>query len=253
MESREVSNFPASRHAHYDHYSADQIARLDGFYGRVEQSMALRLRPWIEGNRVLDLGCGFGSLVDRLRAFGYAAVGVDKLGDFIEAGRRRYPLAELVLQTGEQLPFADQSIDTVILKDVIHHIIAEGDVSAFLGEIRRVCRRRLIVVDPNPTLILRLSRKLIGHVDPECSARQAEEVLRQAGWSIQHREFHEVIAFPLSGGYVGRPMIKSARLQEAVIRLDEVLLRLLRRCGLAPSLCWRYTIVADTSKHERLG
>ena len=60
MESREVSNFPASRHAHYDHYSADQIARLDGFYGRVEQSMALRLRPWIEGNRVLDLGCGFG-------------------------------------------------------------------------------------------------------------------------------------------------------------------------------------------------
>jgi len=216
--------------------------RLDGPFGFVEASFADRIAPWIDGRRVLDLGCGFGALVDNLRARGFEAVGVDRLTEFIDIGKDRYPAADLRHVESAVLPFADKSFDTVILKDTIHHIYAEDDLPAFLADLKRVCRKRIVVMDPNPTIILRASRWLIRHVDPVCTPQAASEALRAAGFRVIHSEFHEVVTFPLSGGYVGTQLLPRV-LAPAVGGIDRAMLGVLRAFGGDRHVCWRYMLV----------
>lgn len=233
---------PAS-HEHYDHYTPEMASRLDGFYGCLESSQAMRIARWVEGRSILDVGCGFGTLVENLRLAGFDAVGVDMLADCVAEGRKRYPKADLRVATSERLDFADKSFDTVILKDTIHHVLAEAELASFLSDVRRVCRKRLIVMDPNPTVILRAARWAIGHVDPICAPGEARSAMQSAGFEIVHQEFHETIAFPLSGGYVGKPLVPKGPIGDWVLSIDRGMLRLLRGLGIERHLCWRYMIV----------
>jgi SAM-dependent methyltransferase len=231
-------------HSNYAEYSIDMIGRLDGPFGLVEATFADRIAPWIAGKSVLDIGCGFGSLTYHLQLKDFRAVGIDMLRDFIDAGKARYPAADLRVVQDATFPFPDKSFDTIVLKDTIHHILAEGDLPGFLQEVKRVCRKRIIVMDPNPMFILRIARWLIGHIDAVCTPTAAQSALENAGFAIRHAEFHEVLVFPLSGGYVGRALLPRA-LTPAAIRLDRILLDGLRLIGLDRHLCWRYSFVGD--------
>ena len=131
------------------------------------------------------------------------------------------------------------------MKDAIHHIFAEGDIDQFLAEVRRVCAERVIVMDPNPTIILKIARRIIRHVDPICPPDQCAEKLEAAGFTVTHRAFHELLGFPASGGFVGREFIKSARVGDVVLALDRLGQKFLDLTKLAPFFCWRYTVVAD--------
>jgi SAM-dependent methyltransferase len=232
------------RHSNYAHYSIDMARRLDGPFGFVEATFANRIAPWIAGQSVLDVGCGFGSLVNHLRLKGFKAIGVDRLNEFIGIGKDRYPAADLRFVQSATLPFPDKSFDTIVLKDTIHHISAEDDLPAFLADMNRVCRRRIIVMDPNPTLVLRVSRWLIRHVDPVCTLEEADNALRNAGFDIIHNEFHEVLAFPLSGGYVGKQLIPRA-FAPIIGRIDSMTLSVLRTFGGDRHVCWRYMLVGS--------
>lgn len=234
-------------HHHYDHYSPALARRLGGFYGRVDARLNARIARWVSGHSVLDVGCGFGPLTEYLRQRGFEATGVDLLESYIEAGKALYPQADLRVARSESLEFGDKQFDTVVLKDTIHHIYEEDDVAAFLVDVRRVARRRLVILDPNPMVILLLARKLIGHVDPVCSPSDATRVVTEAGFRVTHLEYSELFAFPMSGGYVG-PVLVPARprwLGDAILAADEALFRVLRALGLGRHLGWRYLLVAD--------
>ena len=237
----------AAHHHHYDHYSPAMAARLDGFYGRVDERLNARIARHVAGESVLDVGCGFGQLTDYLRAHGRAAVGVDLLAPCIEAGRKRYPLADLRVAESEDLGFPDKSFDTVVLKDTIHHIYAEDDIAAFLADVKRVARKRLVIQDPNPMPILLAARRLIGHVDPVCSPADARRVVEAAGFKVTALEYSELFAFPMSGGYVG-PVLAPARprwVGSALLGTDEALLGAATALGAGRFVAWRYLMVAD--------
>jgi SAM-dependent methyltransferase len=235
-----------SHHEHYEHYAVHHIEKLADLYGAVEGEMNRRIASHVIGPRVLDVGCGFGSLVASLTAAGFEASGVDTLETWVEAGRKRFPGVDLRTSEPYAFGFPDQSFDTVVLKEVIHHILDESDAERFFAEVRRVCRRRLIVFDPNPTWLLRTARKMFSHVDPECSARDAARALSAAGFEVKQVEYCELLGFPLSGGYVRRFRLPDhAILRGAVLGLDRVLLPVVRAIGLAPHVCWRYLVVAD--------
>jgi arsenite methyltransferase len=67
-----------------------------------------------KGAYILDLGCGMGAAVDCLDDLGYRAVGIDCSDELVRRGRGKYPEADLRAGRGEDLPFAEETLDAVI-------------------------------------------------------------------------------------------------------------------------------------------
>ncbi|NCO39530.1 MAG: class I SAM-dependent methyltransferase [Armatimonadetes bacterium] len=90
--------------------------------------------------RVLDVGCGNGFLLQELSE--YRTIGVD-----LSFGRLS-PGALYATASGENLPFADESFEAVVLAEVIEHL---SDWRRLVREVRRVLRPKgwFLVTHPN--------------------------------------------------------------------------------------------------------
>jgi ubiquinone/menaquinone biosynthesis C-methylase UbiE len=101
----------------------------------------LQLRP---GQRLLDVGCGRGSLLRVLAArvpFEHAPVGVDISGAMLELGHRDHrkgdAAVELVQGSATVLPLADETFDVVTCAYVAKHL-RDVELMKLLQEVRRV-------------------------------------------------------------------------------------------------------------------
>lgn len=97
--------------------------------------------------RVCDVGCGTGYLLNFLTQQ-HSLKDIDLWGvDFIIEAEtaRRHPSIHFTAAPIERLPFPDGHFDTVICTHVLEHIL---DLRAAITELRRVCRKKLIVVVP---------------------------------------------------------------------------------------------------------
>lgn len=107
---------------------------------------------WSEGDRILDLGCGPGSLWpywEKLPSPG-RLVGVDLSPGMIEQAQRKHPEGEFAVGRAHQLPFESGSFDLVIASAVLHHIPDEH-LPAALDEIARVLDEHGRLVGREPT------------------------------------------------------------------------------------------------------
>ena len=86
------------------------------------------------GERVLDVGCGEGTLTQQIAARGAAVIGVDSSQDMIDAARARGLDARLV--DAEALPF-DNEFDAVFSNAVLHWV---RDHDALLTGVARALR-----------------------------------------------------------------------------------------------------------------
>jgi len=104
-----------------------------------------RIDRAIEGETLLDVGCGTGYVLDwiKRRRPGLALTGVDFIVE--EGTRARAPDIRFMEAHVESLPFGDGAFDTVVCTHVLEHIL---DFRGALAELRRVARRRLILVVP---------------------------------------------------------------------------------------------------------
>jgi SAM-dependent methyltransferase len=122
---------------------ADFLAGWDEkFYAKYADT----LRPEKAGGRALDVGCGVGQVVGRLKAAGFDAFGVDVSEPNIERARKISPNCQLY--DGKTLPFPDQHFDSVGALNVLEHV---EQPEAFLRELVRVTRvgGRLVISSPN--------------------------------------------------------------------------------------------------------
>jgi SAM-dependent methyltransferase len=100
----------------------------------------------LERRRILDVGCGIGAYVSKLREFSDQVYGVD-----IEEGRLRrgaQSLPGLALAASEHLPFTSGAFDVVLLHEVLEHV--QDDAST----LREACRvtapgGRIVIYAPN--------------------------------------------------------------------------------------------------------
>ncbi len=131
----------------YARLAREYDSRWSFYIEATTEATIQRLPPSL--GSVLDVGCGTGLLLACLAdAFPDSRLaGVDASPDMLELARERLP-ADVTLKTGwaEELPFGDDSFDTVLSCNMFHYI-RRPEVA--VGEMLRVLRPggRLIITD----------------------------------------------------------------------------------------------------------
>jgi len=100
--------------------------------------------------RLLDAGCHDGETTAAFRLRAGAAVGIDLDRAAIRAGSRRFPAVQLLVASGDALPFANNAFDCVVFSEVLEHVPTEAEERC-IRELHRVCRPggRLILTTPH--------------------------------------------------------------------------------------------------------
>lgn len=86
-------------------------------------------------DRILEIGCGIGTVVYELSGKGHDITGIDISGEAIEYGRNKYGDIRLEAQAAETLPYEDESFEVVLSFDLFEHIAA---IDKHISEVRRV-------------------------------------------------------------------------------------------------------------------
>jgi SAM-dependent methyltransferase len=223
--------------------------RLQGFWGRVDARHNALVRARIASGPVLDLGCGFGTLTRAVtRDDGMTCVGADNDPSALATARRLCRDCRFELCDASALPFDDASFGTIVMRDSLHHLVNASNWPGIAGELLRVLqpRGRVVVLDPNVTAIVRLARLVVRHEDEACSGEQARATMEALGLRVSELTFNTLFSLPLSGGYVGVPLVpRIAGLQRLLLWIEERLERVLARTRVLRRLAWRYLLVAD--------
>ena len=97
----------------------------------------------IAGESILEAGCGKAFLSDKLENAGYKVTAIDiYIRDEL---KKLYP--RIIFNNGnvECLPYGDKKFDTVICTHTLEHV---QNLTQAISELRRVCKKRLIIVVP---------------------------------------------------------------------------------------------------------
>jgi ubiquinone/menaquinone biosynthesis C-methylase UbiE len=131
-------------------FQADQFARrYEDFprtpYGSCFHYSRYRLEQWLDqclprdgaGLRLLDVGCGTGHHLVRLRGRGFEVAGIDGSEEMLEHARAINPGTTIHHADVEALPFPDASLDVVICIEVLRYL---PDPTRCLREMARVLK-----------------------------------------------------------------------------------------------------------------
>jgi len=129
--------YRAERAAHWDRVACAMRDRRRAFGGtyhrRLEQVYGLLVPP---GQRVLEIGCGDGSLLASLRPS--VGVGVDLSPEMVGLAAERHPAPSLrfIAADAHALDLGGETFDTIVLSDVVNDL---WDVQAVLERLAPLC------------------------------------------------------------------------------------------------------------------
>ncbi len=155
----------------------------------------------------LEIGCAEGIVINRLRELLQInkCYGLDLSTEFIELGRSLNPEIEFIQATDLRIPFPDNSVDLVILSDIIEHI---EDLDFFLKEVKRVGKAVLLKVPVDKYLWRKLISEPLGrsysiglnHPDGhlhEFSKKSCEKMFKELHFSVLNSK---VVYLPVDHG-----------------------------------------------------
>ncbi len=133
---------------HQEYYQANESYAVflsdwdPAFYSKYADA----LRPQNHDGPVLDVGCGVGQVVSRLKASGFRAIGVDVSEPNIR--RARAAGLDCRLYDGRRLPFPDRHFASAGALNVLEHV---EEPEAFIAELVRVVEvgGRVVLSSPN--------------------------------------------------------------------------------------------------------
>ena len=110
----------------------------------VEENVKYHISRHIKGHiKILDVGCGTGSVLSMLSKYGYS-YGVDISANAINYCKKR-KLKNVKIGTAEKLPFPNNTFFIVVCLDVLYHKRIKSDMVA-LREIYRVMKKDGILI-----------------------------------------------------------------------------------------------------------
>jgi len=123
--------------AYYDDFSSHyDDARARGYHALLDDLEADCVRRWLGGGRVLEVGCGTGLVMERVRRFAAGVVGMDLSRGMLSRARARgLPVCRA---SAFALPFREESFDLVYSFKVLPHVEA---LDRALAEVARVLDR----------------------------------------------------------------------------------------------------------------
>jgi ubiquinone/menaquinone biosynthesis C-methylase UbiE len=176
----------------------DPYARSSRFYNPI-------VEPWLRSiknrivqecvrlnlSRILDVGCGTGTLVGMLRKEGVHAVGVDPSPGMLRVSRgNSQGLFALVRGRGERLPFSSGSFQGVVFSMVIH----ENPPS----------RRRELLEDALRVLDSRGTLFILDYCKPSTASGQAAKMIEYlVEWAMGGEHFRNYRQFMEEGALPG--------------------------------------------------
>jgi SAM-dependent methyltransferase len=197
----------------FDEHSADYSQKMERalsvfglehaffFEAKVRHILEARRRLAADGQvRVLEIGCGIGLLLHRLRSLRGAVWGIDpsisSLGKAAAAQGGR-----LIAADGLSAPFADESFHLVLAVCVLHHVPFDRR-AAFLAEAARITRRGglVLLVEHNPWNPL--TRLVVGRCELDRDAvllAQPEASRRLTAAGLSGVRSHYILLFPWRG------------------------------------------------------
>ncbi len=217
------------------------LKRLRSFYGAVASDQNHSILALVTGEMILELGCGYGTFVEEAIKGGKGIFGLDIDFETLEIGKRTYPCLQGRLIQGDigHLPFKAKSFHAVILRESLHHVSWEE----IFSEILRVCQTEIIIFEPNPNWFLRLARRIISHKDQEVPVKPLIRLLEEHGVAVQECHFRDLIAFPLSGGFVGREFVPPIKiLFPLLLGIDRLFRGFFHLIKIDGATCWRYLV-----------
>ena len=128
----------------------------------------------VQGQRVVDFGCGSGANSIHLALRGAALAGLDISESLIRLARERLAAngvqrtARFIVGSAHDTPFADSSIDVVFGIAILHHL----DLQLVAREVHRILKPggRAIFQEPvRNSAVLRFGRRLIPYRAPDIS------------------------------------------------------------------------------------
>jgi ubiquinone/menaquinone biosynthesis C-methylase UbiE len=87
-------------------------------FGQERRLNLIRRFVPVEGARFLDVGCGIGTYVKRMRELASLSAGIDISWKRLQQS----DVPNLIAAVSEQLPFMDGSFDVILLNEVIEHV-----------------------------------------------------------------------------------------------------------------------------------
>lgn len=162
------SNNAEPRPKYADIYTADYYSGKDSFFYKISggykdfrpyfNRLARWFMPHVQGPNILDVGCAYGYMLERFVGYGNLH-GIDVSAHAIAVARRRLPQAQLHVGTlgVDPIPYADATFQTVLMTDVIEHLVYD-DQPAAAAEIRRVLQPggHWLITTPNLSLVRRV-------------------------------------------------------------------------------------------------
>jgi len=100
---------------------------------------------------LLDCGCGRGIWGYMVRAeYGerVRTIGLDVYLPYLKFCKSFKVYDHLILACASKLPFRDKSVSFILASELIEHLV-ETDAMAFLEDIDRICKGRIVLTTPN--------------------------------------------------------------------------------------------------------
>ena len=161
-------------------------------YGPVLRTLLPLLRRGPERQTLVDLGTGSGDVAEavaraaRQRGIELQVVGVDRKLPHLTLGRQRHPGGWRVVASADALPFAEDAVDWSLSTLFFHHFGGKAN-GRILGEMRRISRRAVAVIDLRQSFLLRtLLGPLLGLLGVARVARLDGVTSARAAWGLAH-------------------------------------------------------------------